>query len=351
LNVRWFGIFLLVLVVAVVMFVRRSPQQQNTASQALTAEQQAGVARFMSEAEMLAPPFPPLRGVPTASIAEGDKVLAANELVIGVEFNGVARAYPINMLNDPERKVVNDVIGESAIMVTWCDLCHSCAVFRRSVRSGTAPEEYGCSGFLWNESLVMYDVETRSFWNQIAGKCIAGLRAGEQLVPLPSVVTSWSQWKEAWPKTDILAASHVSEYLYSSFYHEPKQRNKFCYAHWAPYDGIAFTLNFLAKNPVLTQEINGDRLVFTTNPQTFGVRTFRSDIDGKRLTLLLTDGEMQDAETSSVWNMQTGLAVSGPYAGKRLEHVPGYLANQSSWNRLNPNGTVVFRLDSVETQL
>lgn len=39
------------------------------------------------------------------------------EQVIGVSINGDARAYPINMLSRHE--IVNDVVGEEPIAVTW----------------------------------------------------------------------------------------------------------------------------------------------------------------------------------------------------------------------------------------
>ncbi len=44
---------------------------------------------------------------------------APNELVIGVEVNGAARAYPINQLNGPQREIINDVLGGTAIAATW----------------------------------------------------------------------------------------------------------------------------------------------------------------------------------------------------------------------------------------
>lgn len=42
-----------------------------------------------------------------------------NELVIGVEVNGKARAYPINQLTGPQREIINDELGGTAIAATW----------------------------------------------------------------------------------------------------------------------------------------------------------------------------------------------------------------------------------------
>jgi len=41
------------------------------------------------------------------------------ELVIGVEVNGQARAYPINQLTGPNREIINDTLGGQAIAATW----------------------------------------------------------------------------------------------------------------------------------------------------------------------------------------------------------------------------------------
>ncbi len=40
-----------------------------------------------------------------------------DELVMGVEINGDARAYPVGVLQ--QREIVNDVVGGRPILVTW----------------------------------------------------------------------------------------------------------------------------------------------------------------------------------------------------------------------------------------
>ena len=50
-------------------------------------------------------------------VAEADDVYDAEELVIGVEFNGEARAYSVPLLSNHE--IVNDTVGGVKIAVTW----------------------------------------------------------------------------------------------------------------------------------------------------------------------------------------------------------------------------------------
>lgn len=62
----------------------------------------------------------PIRAIVDPKIASADEVsLAANALVIGVEVNGEARAYPINQLTGPMREIINDNLGGTAIATTW----------------------------------------------------------------------------------------------------------------------------------------------------------------------------------------------------------------------------------------
>jgi hypothetical protein len=51
------------------------------------------------------------------SVEEADRLYDPDELVIGVEFNGDARAYSIPFLSGHE--IVNDTVGGVALSVTW----------------------------------------------------------------------------------------------------------------------------------------------------------------------------------------------------------------------------------------
>ena len=51
------------------------------------------------------------------NIQEADAEYEPDEVVIGVEFNGDARAYPVGLLSSHE--IVNDMVGGRAIAVTW----------------------------------------------------------------------------------------------------------------------------------------------------------------------------------------------------------------------------------------
>jgi hypothetical protein len=55
------------------------------------------------------------------------------------------------------------------------------------------------SGQLWNRSLVMLDIETRSLWSHILGEAMAGELKGQLLKPIPSDMVTWAAWKRDHP--------------------------------------------------------------------------------------------------------------------------------------------------------
>ena len=62
----------------------------------------------------------PLRPITNPKIVSAsDAEISDNELVIGVEIEGQARAYPINQLTGPSREIINDQLAETPIAATW----------------------------------------------------------------------------------------------------------------------------------------------------------------------------------------------------------------------------------------
>lgn len=64
-------------------------------------------------------PFPPITKFPVISAEEAAGKIDDAELVLGVEIDGEARAYPINMLTGPRREILNDTLAGIPIAATW----------------------------------------------------------------------------------------------------------------------------------------------------------------------------------------------------------------------------------------
>ncbi|MCK4713177.1 MAG: DUF3179 domain-containing protein, partial [Marinosulfonomonas sp.] len=115
----------------------------------------------------------------------------AREPVITLEIKGqTPRAYPIRYLTWHE--IVNDKVGGVPVAVTFCPLCNSGMVFDRRVRGKL--RSFGVSGKLRNSDMVMYDVETESWWQQAIGTGIVGAHKGDVLKQLPSWMESWAEF-------------------------------------------------------------------------------------------------------------------------------------------------------------
>lgn len=130
------------------------------------------------------------------------------DLVLGLDFNGVVRAYPAFILNHHE--IVNDTVGDVPVAITYCPLCGSGVAFRREL-DGEAVE-FGVSGLLHNSDLILYDRASESLWQQITGTAIAGPRRGEKLTSLPLAMTTWKEWRSAHPGTGILVANGIRRF-------------------------------------------------------------------------------------------------------------------------------------------
>ena len=145
--------------------------------------------------------IPALNHPAFTSAAEGDRVLRSSDTVLGVEFDGVAKAYPIRILNWHE--VVNDDVGHQPVVVSWCPLCGSGLVFS-PIAEGRR-YTFGVSGLLYKRNLMLYDRETESLWSQLGGTAETGDVAGTSLELLPVTQTTWARWKGTHPQTVVLS--------------------------------------------------------------------------------------------------------------------------------------------------
>ncbi len=148
---------------------------------------------------------PPRDGIPAIDSPNFIKVEEAgidpDDRVLGVYHNGVAKAYPILIMNFHE--IVNDYFGVEPIVVTYCPLCGSGIAFDANIAS--EPKTFGVSGLLYNSDVLLYDRQTESLWSQIMGEAISGPMKGKELNMVPTTNTTWQRWKETYPETMVLS--------------------------------------------------------------------------------------------------------------------------------------------------
>jgi len=136
------------------------------------------------------------------SAQSANEWLNKEDIVFALRYKDIQRAYPQRILNWHE--IVNDTVAGDPILITFCPLCGSALAFERKVDGVIT--EFGVSGKLHNSDLVMYDRYEGSLWQQISGEGIVGPAAqrDEVLIQVPISTTTWGEWKEKFPETEVL---------------------------------------------------------------------------------------------------------------------------------------------------
>lgn len=138
---------------------------------------------------------------PEFTSARKARFIKNSDYILGLELAGIARAYPIKILNWHE--VVNDRIGREQFSITYCPLCGTGMAF--SARVDGTKLDFGVSGLLYNSDVLLYDRQTESLWSQIMQQAISGKHMGAQLQRIPLSHTTWKDWKTQHPDTQVLS--------------------------------------------------------------------------------------------------------------------------------------------------
>jgi hypothetical protein len=118
--------------------------------------------------------------------------------VLGTTVGSAACAWSIDAL--VPHHAVNDTVGTSPVVATWCAACRSGLVFSRVVQGRTL--NFEVAG-VWRRNLILRDRETETLWQQATGEALIGPLQGAKLEPLTSVQTTWEAWRDENPDTHL----------------------------------------------------------------------------------------------------------------------------------------------------
>ena len=125
-------------------------------------------------------------------IALGGAGGAVNEdLVVAVEGPRTARAYLLRRL--AAQRLVNDVLDGRPLLVFLAPDAVTTRVWSRSL--GPRSLTFAAEGDR------IRDEETRSIWDPLLGRAVAGPLAGEELEPVVSTHALWYAWRSQRPDT------------------------------------------------------------------------------------------------------------------------------------------------------
>ena len=296
--------------------------------------------------------------------APGTEYLRDDERVIGLTSASGPVAVPIQVLWWHE--IVNLELDGQSLAITHCPLTGSSLVFDRGPLGGV---EFGVSGLLYQNNLIMYDRSTdESLWPQMSRGARCGTRVGLDLTMAPALEMTWEAWRDLHPDTRVVSADTGHERDYTAYpygrYRAADNPNVF-FPMPGPIDlrrlpkelvlgvpgsegGVAYPFGELAAaGPVgaIHHEAGaatyGGRVVFwDAAGEAAGL--YRRALDGQELSFGVSGGAIIDLETGSEWRID-GLATSGPLAGRRLERVAAaYVAYWFAWAAFEPN-TVIWQ--------
>jgi hypothetical protein len=120
-------------------------------------------------------------------------------LVVGIEVNGDARAYPVQLIGYHHQ--VRDTVGGTPVLVSFCTVCRTGRVFSPIV-DGRA-ESFRLVG-MDHFNAMFEDRATGSWWRQANGEAITGPSRGRALAEIPSRQVTLAQWLVLHPKSLVM---------------------------------------------------------------------------------------------------------------------------------------------------
>ncbi len=320
---------------------------------------------------------PPKDGIPALtnpSFVDPDQVnyLREDDTVMGLVFDGQARAYPHNI--GWWNEIINDRVGDRSFTVSLCPLTGTGQVFNATDTDGSQIE-FGVSGLLINSNLVMYDRrDGTTLYPQMIYTAINGDDVGSRLELLPVVETTWAMWKQMYPNTTVVEVgtgweryqsdrapytevAYTNYPYFSSRLGDYRSSNEFLIFLPSTNGGVldprlevkdmvlglcrddetkAYPFNSMPDGVVINDFVGDDLMVIAYDADSRTALAYFSEMNGELLSFYAVESEgdlpveFMDIETGSRWNM-LGEAIAGPLTGEHLRQVPSYNSMWFAW--------------------
>ncbi len=189
---------------------------------------------------------------------------------------------------------------------------------------------------LWQRSLVMIDMQTKSLWSQLLGEAMEGPLEGKELESIPSVMTDWRSWLRAHPTTTVLDMKRTAQVFVRRMYANPQR--------WVVgiiEDGTprAFPMDQLRKQPVVNDLVSDVPLVLVFDRDSATTLAYRRQLDDQTLEFAKQGNRIVDKQTGSTWDFSSGKAIDGQLKGKQLKPVVTILSYRKPWKIFHPESS------------
>jgi hypothetical protein len=274
----------------------------------------------------------------------------SNKLIIGIDINGEARAYPIQIIGYHHQ--VKDTVGNTPVMVTYCTVCRTGRVYS-PILNGKL-ESFRLVG-MDHFNAMFEDLTTKSWWQQATGIAIAGPLKGSRLDEIPSHQASLASWLRIHPNSTILQPDSNFKNDYDDLADFDKgtikgHLEKRDSASWKMKSWVvgvktngfekAYDWNDLLKDYFIQDTIGRQAVLLVLEKDTSSFHAFNRTLQGQTLYFIpdRVPDHLMDSNTHSIWNLN-GLCISGSLKASQLEPLVSYQEFWHSWKQFHPYST------------
>lgn len=306
--------------------------------------------------------MPPLDG---AAFVPGARAthMRDRDYVVGLVLRGTPRAYPGWLIDNYH--LVNDQVDGEHYSIHFCENCGYASAFWTTVAGLDGRTfEFRLDG-AYNGGMMPCD-QDESNWSPVDGVALSGPYRGLTLTRIPTFVTTWREWLELHPSTEVAVWTHpthrdgrhghgdtdapgipgLEPYFEISIPNGPLDirlpENQLVLGVNLPGGLKAYPINEVRRNGCVVHETLADRnIVVLNSPHSSLTGAYLSELNGQELTFRAEAGVIRDMNTSSVWTAD-GRCHSGPLCEQQLEPVTFVQIEWHSWVCYHPS-TEIFQ--------
>lgn len=303
--------------------------------------------------------------IPDPLFDRGAKAPAVDpdDLVLGVVVKDDAVAFPVRRIG--YHHLVNLTAGGEPIVATYCTLCHTGLVWRRTMNGVVLT--FRLIG-INNQNMLMEDLESRSWWQQSSGEAIAGPLTGRRLTPLEHDEVTFALWAREYPDTRVLARVDPELDIRKGWEdrmldvptvvpapaNDPLHRRALVVGIAAGGQAKAYPRDNLTPKdrrgpgkPPMTyavmDRVGGVPVALLVGGDGISIRVFDRRVGGNEIELVARPGSSParfvDTGSGSEWDI-SGTAIAGPLAGVQLTRIHSISEFWFDWLARNPGSQI-----------
>lgn len=282
--------------------------------------------------------------------------LDTSRLVLGIDYKGIAKAYPIEYLAYHHQVV--DTISGQEIIVTYCSVCRSGRAYLSLVNGKS--EEFRLVG-MDHYNAMFEDKTTGSWWRQVNGEAITGKLKGMKLKPIFIRQMTVQKWFETYPNGTIMAPDKAFIETYDSLglFEKGKNKSKLTgrdTGSWKPKSWVigveidgkykAYDWNELVRKRIINDVVNKKQIVIALAEDNICFVSFERNFNNIHTDssnhLHLIQNDLDKAYLIDGGRIYTFYGKSILDSTIRLKPIPAYQEFWHSWKTFHPN-TEVYR--------